>query len=462
MKDGRVYDVSGTLPRLGVGNQWPAHLFPPPEVAFDPARKIVDVSGGLHFTIATDDLGHVWEWGDIESNPALGMSNVPLQITPDSKGNEFSLLASNGQNVRSMAASGATSVAVKGDGTVWIWDNTTGGLQGDGTDGSATTTHPVQVQLPAGVEIKKIVISDVVVALDTTGKVWSWGGNGVTEDLGSGASDNKTPHALGALMGGGTLPPIVDIATGGSFSYALAADGSLYVWGLYTEIAGMCAGWCPEKLPILATKLVIPAGSTAHITSIDANNEASYAILSDGTLWAWGSEAEGLLGNGVEEDYSKTNPPYAWDWGKDDMLIAQAVQVMPGVSNFKEVFTGTADVFYAYALTTDGRLYSWGRNKTGDLGNGILPLNSQQAAAYPNSWDVSKATSEVTPFTATDTPTKAPPICTSPTEHDELLVQQRSQRTSELLTTRLRNAERSAPSTIAPTRRRPIARGRRR
>ncbi len=408
-----------------------------PEVAFSRDLKIIDAAGGLHVTIATDNNGHVWEWGDAESNPALAKSNVPVQITPDSEGNEFTLSDGAGHNVLSMAASVSTSIAVKGDGTVWIWDDCSGGLQGDGTEGSATVTHPIKVKIPlaAGVKITKVVVSSIAVALASDGSVWTWGGKGVIEDLGTNNADYKTPHQLTKTSTGAAMPPIVDIATGQSYSYALAADGSLYTWGLYAEIAGMCpgSGWCPAPLPALSTHVVLgkDGGGGAHITSIYANTGASYAILSDGTLWAWGSNGQGLVGNGVAPDYSATTPPYTWDWSKDSMLVTQAVHIATDVHNFTKVFTGPAFVFYAYAMTSDGRLFSWGRNKTANLGSGVYPMNSQQAATYPNSWDVTVPT-EVSPHDGSQQADLVAPVHQPPGD-GALLVRRRAGRSAELL-----------------------------
>jgi alpha-tubulin suppressor-like RCC1 family protein len=397
---GRLYGVGGgTLARRGAGDN-PGPQFPPVEVLIPANLTVVASAGGLHFTLAADNDGHVWEWGDIASNPDLANSSIPLQITPDSQGADFS-------EVVSMAADVASSVAIKKDGTVWVWDDCSGGRQGDGTEGSATVTHPFPVTIPvaSGVKIKKVVTAGIVLALATDGSVWSWGGGGTIENLGTNDPDYKQPHQLT------TLPSdIVDIATGGAYSYALTAGGELFAWGLYTEIAGLCPGWCPHAVPVSVNgtlKLPAAGAAGAHIASVYANTEASYVILSDGTLWAWGSNGEGLVGNGVEPDYGKTVPPYAWDWGKDELLVSPAVQIAPDVHDFTTLFTGTADVFYAYALTADGKLYSWGRNKTCDLGNGICPLNSQQAATYPNSWDVT-VPSLVSPMTAPNTPTSSP------------------------------------------------------
>ena len=418
---GRVYMIAQTLPRIGAGNNPPPNQFPPRETAFDPSRTIVDIAGGLHVTIATDDQGHVWEWGDSTSNPALAMSNVPVQVALDSQGKEFTLLDGQGHNVLSMSASvGSTddsaSAAVKGDGTVWVWDDCAQGRTGDGSQGSATVTRPIQVPipLPPGVKITRVIVSDIILALASDGSVWSWGGGNTLEDLGSGTTDYTHPHQLATTSTNATLPPIVDIATGNGFSYALTATGELYAWGQNANVAGLCATYCPAARPVLATHVVTDGGATSPIKRIYANSGgASYALLVDGTLWAWGSNGQGLVGNGVEPDYSKTNPPYAWDFGKNDLLVAPAVHIAPSVHDFSEVFTGSSYAFYTYAMTNDGHLYSWGRNKTANLGSGIRPLNSLQASQYPNSWDVTVPTL-VTPFTATEQPTSSPECIANP------------------------------------------------
>ncbi len=424
LSNGRLSGVAGTWYRLGAGNNPSPGQFPPHQVAFPTGTTIVDGAGGLHFAVAVDTNGNVWVWGDIDWNPALAQSNVPTQLF-NSKNTPFSLKDNAGHNVRSIVCSATTTAAVKGDGTVWVWDDIRGGLPGDGTAGTPTN-HPVQVpfSLPTGVTITKLAFisvangNDTLVALASNGTVWTWGGGAASENLGTQSTDYSHPHQITTTGTNAAMPTVTDIAGGGNFGLALASNGTLYAWGIYMGYAQYCVGnaWCPQARPVSMNAVTSTAtASGATIRNIYTSSGANYLIMSNGQLWAWGTNGNGLVGNGVEPDYAHTTPPYAWDWSPNLLPVSQAVRIAPTVSNFTEVFSGIADVFYAYALTADGRLFSWGRNKTACLGNGIVPMNSGQAATWPNSWDVTTPT-EVHPLTETDHPTSSPHCINTPSD----------------------------------------------
>ncbi len=107
--------------------------------------------------------------------------------------------------------------------------------------------------------------------------------------------------------------------------------------------------------------------------------------------WGWGDNANGTIGNGKELNYATTTAPYAWDFYPYDLLQQAPVQITTR-NDFVAIFGTQPFVLYSYAETSGGLLYSWGRNKTGTLGNGVIGCNPDVVAAYPNSWDVPTAT----------------------------------------------------------------------
>jgi hypothetical protein len=139
----------------------------------------------------------------------------------------------------------------------------------------------------------------------------------------------------------------------------------------------------------------------APVASIYTNSVATYAILRDSTLWAWGDNAMGTIGNGEELDFAHYKrgdgqpAPYAWDWGPGELLVQKPVNLARGLHSFTHVWVANSLVFYAYAEDVNGQLYSWGRNKGGMLGNGVLESDremGQLGGEYPNSWDVTLVT----------------------------------------------------------------------
>lgn len=384
-----------------------------------PTSGVTGCAGGAHhlgFIVG----GNVWTLGD-NANGELGFgtsggfASSAAQIGTDSAGNTFTnviqLCMGNAQN--GSGSGGWTSAALKSDGTVWVW-GWTDGIRGSGTayTGSAATTRPVQVSFPAGTFITKIQVTTTALALDSAGNVWTWGNPNDTYQgfyaLGRGTSpDVNTPTKV-------TLPSRArDIAGGLFWNYALLSNDSLYGWGPWTGYLGLGSGdgggtvfqtpgmgdISPSAQPVLLdTALHLPH----PIAKIYTNSVATFAILTDGTLWAWGDNAVGNLGQGTELNFA-TYPngtgtrPYAWGLGPGEMIIRKPVQIAPGKHNFTNVYSGSAFSFYVYADDARGNLYSWGRDKGGFFGRGGSNLGQNTLACdsvlgniisiYPNSWD---------------------------------------------------------------------------
>ena len=378
----------------------------------------IDVNGNVYFTGANED-------GSMGNGTTTGGSNSFVQVTQDNLGNPFnnvtylrmaSAIFSGG------AGYGAIIYAVKADGTLWVWGNTKGGYAGNGTYGQVNT-RPVQVPFPAGTVITKIIVQNIAIALDANGNVWTWAGNGSATLLGnSSQNDYETPHII-------SLPSkAIDIAGGGFFSYALLDNHSLYGWGWYTGYMGVgpssgsgVVGMNPPDKPMLLDpSLNLPS----PISTLSTNGTSTYVILSDGTLWAWGGNECGQIGNGQEINWKiytidpapyngAISEPYNWNQDASTAQLQQhkPIQIAPGLNNFVGLSEGVAAVFYKYAVDNNGQLYSWGRNKNGVLANGVIEgdfVDGLIGATYPNSFDVPYITA-INPFQVKHPPAPPPP-----------------------------------------------------
>jgi alpha-tubulin suppressor-like RCC1 family protein len=404
---GRLYGVGSNTYTLGVR---PDDGTPgiPVRVEMPDSLSFVDVASGLHNSLAVDQHGEVWTWGVNEGGVSgtgtteARESPFPVRIRTDSLGQPFDKVV----QVAVWASTKSNgNVAVKSDGTVWVWGNTAEGMRGNGQEGQVNT-RPVQVRIPQNKKIVEVVVSAVIIALASDGTVWTWGGANRKELLGTNTADFTHPHQL-------ALPEKAkDIATGVFFSYALGVSGRLYGWGYYTAYMCMGPGSYLKAPPPPAgpTDLTANLHLPLPVASVVCNSNSTHVILTDGTLWGWGDNSCGGVGNGEEPDYAKHQPPYAWDWGPGEMMVMRPVRLAPGVHDFVRVFGGASGVFYSYAITATGQLYSWGRNKGAVLGNGIVGATPEIMSVYPNSWDVT-AVMPVDPFTLTKIKLVTSPWC---------------------------------------------------
>ena len=404
---GKLYGISGSLVTSGVA--WDAGIEGLPVlVGGEPRHHTMrDVASGMHNNLAVDEQGDVWTWGS-NGNGESGIGNTadlglaPVKIETDSSGHPFTGVV----QVACYSTDHCNgNIAVKADGSVWVWGLTTEGMRGDGQKGQLNT-RPVQVHIPEGKKIIKIVGGNVIIALASDGTVWTWGGNNRKELLGTNTTDYTHPHRV-------SLPQKAkDIAGGIYFSYALGVSGTLYGWGYYT--AYMCmgkGGWAhQEPSPVQPMDLTADLGLPHPIASVVTNSVSTHVILTDGSLWGWGDNACGCVGNGEEPDYAKHVPPYAWNWGPGQLLVIRPVRLAPKVHDFVRVFGGNCAVFYSYALTASGQLYSWGRNKASVLGNGVVNASADIGAEYPNSWDVPLVTA-IDPFSLKKNKVLTSPYC---------------------------------------------------
>ena len=187
-----------------------------------------------------------------------------------------------------------------------------------------------------------------VLALDSAGTVWSWGNNTYGQ-LGNGTTSsipysNPSPVPVPGING------IVQIAAGGSFSLALRGDGTVYAWGLNSSgqlgDGTTVSRDSPEALPALA----------GEVSRLIAGDQTSYAIRTDGALLSWGSNSGGLLGRGPAPGFSATPA------------------LVPGLTGVTQVASSAVSTLAV--ADPGGTMWAWGPNSGGESGDGTTTAHA--------------------------------------------------------------------------------------
>jgi alpha-tubulin suppressor-like RCC1 family protein len=193
--------------------------------------------------------------------------------------------------VTKIAAGDGFSLALRSDGTVWAWGNNNAGQLGNG----ATAASAIPVQVSGLSQVTSIAAgADSALAIRTQGvttvkTVWAWGGND-SGQLGDGTLGNHlTPEQVTGIK----APSVTGITAGEKFAVALGSDGSVWAWG--SDDAGQL-GNAPTASPV--TRPVETTGMDSGITQVSAGASHVLALKSNGTVLAWGDNTEGELGTG--------------------------------------------------------------------------------------------------------------------------------------------------------------------
>ncbi|HWS15978.1 MAG TPA: hypothetical protein VN450_07285 [Candidatus Methylomirabilis sp.] len=317
------------------------------------AREFNRIAAGWRHTVALKSDGTVWAWGgnfygQLGDNTTTDRTTPVQVVGPGSTGYLT--------GVASVAASYLHTVALKSDGTVRAWGYNRNGELGDNTTTDRST--PVQVVGPGGTGyltgIVAIAAGDLhTVALKSDGTVWTWGGNSIGQLGDNTTTDRSTPVQVVDPGGTGYLTGIVAVAAGAYHTVALKWDGTVWGWGgNFNGQLGDNTFVSPRSTPAQ----IVGPGGTGYLTgiaSVAAGGNHSVALKSDGTLRAWGWNFYGELGDNTTTDRSTP------------------VQVVaPGGTGYLLGVTSvSACYFHTVALKSDGTVWTWGYNSHGQLGD---------------------------------------------------------------------------------------------
>ncbi|MGW0736598.1 RCC1 domain-containing protein [Streptomyces sp. NPDC002851] len=327
--------------------------------------------------------GTVWAWGDNTfgqvGDGTTTHRSLPVQV-PGLDG------------VAQLAGGGGHTVVRRHDGTVLAWGRNDYGQAGDGTTDHRSAPVPV-TGLP---KVKTIVGGGGhTLALLDDGTVKAWGHNGRGE-AGDTTTDNRTEAVTVT-----DLANVAAVAWGGGHSVALRADGTVWAWG-HNLFGGLGDGSTDTRLAPVRTLEI------DGVTEVVGGGGHTLALREDGTLWAWGRNDRGQVGDGTTETRLTPVPVQGlddvkvrsficgyfhsllvdedgtlWAWGNNDSgqlgdgtttnrSLPQRVEGLPPVAAVAG--GGGRNEFgpggHTLVLGQDNTLWAFGLNDAGQLGDG--------------------------------------------------------------------------------------------
>jgi alpha-tubulin suppressor-like RCC1 family protein len=230
------------------------------------------------------------------------------------------------------------SYAVKGNGTLWAWGDGKLGPLGEG--GRLITDQPIQIQDVENAANIAIGLSSTTL-LKTDGTVWTWGSNMFGElgngEMGFGIGDQSKDVLRPVQLT--DLNHITQISSGYSHTLALSSDGTVWAWG--ENSYGQLGNGNIENQPI---PIVIKVNS--QVESVVGSRTHSYILNRSGNVWGWGDNLNGTMGNGTFKPAA--NPET--------------------IGNQKDILAIRASENQIFTFSADGHIWAWGDNSYGQLG----------------------------------------------------------------------------------------------
>ena len=322
-----------------------------PVTTFAGGTNWKQVAGGFSHTAAIKTDGTLWTWG-YNTNGQLGDNAVISRSTPVTT-------FAGGTNWKQVSGGENHTAAIKTDGTLWTW-----GFNGYGQIGDNTATNrstPVTT-FAGGTNWKQVACgNNHTAAIKTDGTLWTWGGNSFGR-LGDNTAVNRSTPVT--TFAGGTNWK--QVSCGGNHTAAIKTDGTLWIWG--NNASGQLGD---NTATNRSTPVTTFAGGTNWKQVAGGDNHTA-AIKTDGTLWTWGFNGYGQIGDNTATN--RTTP----------------VTTFAGGTNWKQVAGGRR---YTAAIKTDGTLWTWGRGTEGQLGDNTITNRSIPVTTFAGGTNWKQVTS---------------------------------------------------------------------
>jgi len=302
----------------------PIQVHGPGDVGY--LTSISAIMAGESHSFALKSDGTVWAWG-WNGLGQLGDGNFADSYVPVQVSGLYSITALGGR--------GYHSLALRSDGTVWAWGWNSAGQLGDGN--VISTSVPVQVVgLTNAISVTSGYQHSLAMLANHTLVAWGNDGHG---QLGDGSFNNS--YTFVPVKG---LTNVKQFSAGWDHNLALRSDGTVWAWG--NNFSGELGQGFSATVGISVPVQVHVPGPGYEI-AVSGGDFHCAALRSDGTVWTWGANFNGQIGDGTTTE--RTSP----------------VQVV-GLSNVVAI---AARDHHNLALEADGSVWAWGWNINGQLGD---------------------------------------------------------------------------------------------
>ena len=354
-------------------------LLPLASLRAQTTSRYTQVSGGETYTMALRADGTLWAWGG-NSYGQLGTGNTTGRLLPAQVAAPAA--ATPGTTWTSVSSGPIHVVARRSDATLWGWGYNNSGQLGDGTTTNRVT--PVLIAVPAGAAPATTwgqlsTNQRHTLALRSDGSLWAWGEN-ASGVIGDNSTTNRlTPTAVTRPASAAAGTTWAQIAAGIYHSVALRSDGTLWTWG-YNSFGQLGdASTTASNVPVaVVTPGTVGAGT--RWTSVAASDNHTVALRSDGSLWAWGYNAYAqLCDNSLINRPTPVRETTSGSWG----------QIATSRYHTLAISTSTGQVF-ASGFNAQGQLGGGNTTNSQVLVASVAPVLSARPAAatrlavYPN------------------------------------------------------------------------------
>lgn len=320
--------------------------------------NIVDISAGWDHVAIIGEDGVFYAWGN-NNNGQLGFDSygqsVELLTKMDDPNSETN------PKWEKVKCAGDNTYAIKTDGTLWCWGSLVYGQIGNNTNdysGIDCFSSPVQT-ICGGNNWKQVsACYNRVFGLKTDGTLWAWGNNydgalGLGDTYDDSSPETKHNRSSPTQIGNGTDWAYVDSAEDATF--AIKTDGTLWAWGdnTYHTLGSPDALYYGSiSYPVQVLVFTFEGAESSPVQVSPNNDWVKVRAASDGVVY--GLKTDGSL----------------WTWGDQQLIYNSICPVKMdvfGTKQFKDIQCG---YYSTFVVDNYNNVYCWGKNESGQLGIG--------------------------------------------------------------------------------------------